>query len=39
VTLPKAVRKALVLERGDLVVFCIEQGNISVKRGRIKIEG
>ncbi|MGA3407123.1 MAG: AbrB/MazE/SpoVT family DNA-binding domain-containing protein [Candidatus Bathyarchaeia archaeon] len=38
VTVPKAVREAMMLEKGDFVVFVGERGRISVKRGRLEVE-
>jgi AbrB family looped-hinge helix DNA binding protein len=38
VTIPKAVREAVKLEKGDLVVFVDEKDQVVIKKGRVKIE-
>jgi len=38
ITVPKAVRELLKLNNGDLVVFVMSNGEIVVKRGKVKIE-
>jgi AbrB family looped-hinge helix DNA binding protein len=38
VTVPKAVRKRLKLGAGDLLVFVVEERQILVKRGEVKID-
>jgi AbrB family looped-hinge helix DNA binding protein len=39
ITVPKLVREILNIGNGDLVVFVMLNGEIVVKRGRVKIEG
>ncbi len=38
VTIPKSVREILGLENGDLLVFVIDGGQISLRKGKLEIE-
>lgn len=38
VTIPKAVREKVNLEKGDLVVFVGEKDQVVIKRGLVKVE-
>ena len=38
VTIPKAVREVVKLEKGDLVVFVGEKDQIMIKKGKVKVE-
>ena len=38
VTIHKAVREVVRLEKGDLVVFVDEKDQVVIKKGRVKVE-
>jgi AbrB family looped-hinge helix DNA binding protein len=38
VTIPKAVREVVKLEKGDLVVFVGERDEILIKKGKVRVE-
>ena len=38
VTIPKAVREVVKLEKGDLVVFVDEKDQVMIKKGRVRVE-
>jgi len=38
VTIPKAVREIVRLEKGDLVVFVDEKDQVMIKKGLVKVE-
>jgi len=38
VTIPKAVREVVKLEKGDLVVFVDEKDQVVIKKGRVRVE-
>ena len=38
VTIPKAVRKILDLETGDLLVFVRQQDTVSIRRGKVTVQ-